>query len=125
LGNSGSLTIGGGRISADTILKLYAVGTGGSVNFISDVTLTGNSMKIIAGSTVTVQNNVVVQIGSAGGTKADVYVPDINHANYSNFNGGNNSTSGKFIIEGTQASPTNGANTIFGAPPAFGPPGSP
>jgi hypothetical protein len=125
LGNNGSLTIGGGRISADTILKLYAVGTNGSVNFVSDVTLAGSSMKIIAGSTVTVQNNVVVQIGSPAGTRADVYVPDINHANYSNFNGGNNSTTGKFIIEGTQASPVNGANTIFGAPPAFGAPGAP
>jgi hypothetical protein len=95
------------------------------VTFVSDVTLTGNSMKIIAGTTVTVQNNVTVQIGSAGGTRADVYVQDLNHANYSNFSGGNNSTSGRFIIEGTAGSPTNGANTIFGAPPAFGPPGGP
>ena len=123
LGNNGSLTIGGGRISADTILKLYAVGSNGSVNFVSNVTLTGNSLKIIAGNTVTVQNNVVVQVG--GGNRADVYVPDLNHANYSNFNGGNNSTNGVFIIEGTGSSPVNGANTIFGPPPAFGPPGGP
>ncbi|MEN3371225.1 MAG: hypothetical protein V7609_3368 [Verrucomicrobiota bacterium] len=132
LGNNGTLTIGGGRISADTILRLYATGANGSVIFVSDVTLNINSTNLvnkitIAGNSVTVQNNVTVSIGSpAGATRpAEVYVPDITKANYSNFNGGNNSTSGKFILEGTAASPVSGANTLFGAPPTFGPPGGP
>lgn len=123
LGNNGTLTIGGGRINADTILKLYAVGSNGSVVFISDVLLSGNSMKIIAGNSVTVNNNVVVSVANQ---PAEVYVLDPSKANYSNFNGGNNSTSGMFIIDGTAGSPVSGANTHLGvAPPAFGPPGGP
>jgi hypothetical protein len=122
LGNNGSLTIGGGVISADTILKLYAVGTNGAVNFISNVTLNGNSMKIIAGNSVTVNNNVIVTIG--GGKAADVYVLDPTKANYSNASGGNNSTNGIFTLNG--GSPGDGAITHLGvAPPAFGPPGGP
>jgi hypothetical protein len=121
LSSNGTLSIGGGRINADTLLQLYATGSNGSVTFISNVLLTGNSMKIIAGNTVTVNPNVVVEIG--GGTRADVYVPAFNNANYSNFNGGNNSTNGVFILEGTSASPVNGANTNIGvAPPPFAPP---
>jgi cell division septation protein DedD len=123
LGSSGTLSIGGGRINADTILKLYAVGSNGSVVFVSDVLLSGNSMKIIAGNSVTVNNNVVVSVANQ---PADVYVLDPSKANYSNFNGGNNSTTGIFIIDGTAGSPVSGANTHLGvAPPAFGPPGSP
>jgi hypothetical protein len=132
LGNNGTLTIGGGRISADTILRLYATGANGSVIFVSDVTLNINSTNLvnkitIAGNSVTVRDNVVVSIGSPTGAtrSAEVYVPDITKANYSNFNGGNNSTSGKFILEGTAASPVSGANTFFVAPPTFGPPGGP
>ena len=114
LGANGTLTIGGGRINADTLLQLYATGSNGSVVFVSDVLLDGNSMKLIAGNTVTVQNNVVVEVG---GPHADVYVADLNHANYSNFSGGNNTTSGRFIEKGSAGSPVNGANTHFGPPP--------
>jgi len=124
LGTNGTLTIGGGRINADTILKLYAVGSNGSVTFVSNVLLSGNSMKIIAGNSVTVNSNVIVAVG--GGQPAEVYVLDPTKANYSRFNGGNNSTNGVFIIDGTQASPVSGANTHLGvAPPPFGPPGGP
>jgi hypothetical protein len=124
LGDNGVLTIGGGVINANMVLKLYAIGPTGSVVFISDVLLTGNSMKIIAGNSVTVNNNVTVSVG--GAAPADVYVLDPTKANYSNFNGGNNSTNGRFIIQGTEASPVSGANTHLGiAPPAFGPPGGP
>ena len=109
-------------ISADTILKLYAVGSNGSVNFISNVTLSGNSMKIIAGNSVTVNNNVIVTVG--GGKPADVYVLNPKLANYSNFNGGNNSTTGLFLLQGA-LSPTSGAVTHLGvAPPARGEPRS-
>ncbi len=124
LGDNGVLTIGGGVISADTVLKLYAVGANGAVNFVSNVTLNGNSVKTIAGNTVTVQNNVIVTIG--GGKPADVYVLDPRGANYSNFNGGNNSTTGMFILSGGGPAPASGASTHLGvAPPAFGPPGGP
>lgn len=125
LGNNGVLNIGGGTISADTTLRLYSPGANGSVNFISNVTLGGNSVKTIAGNSVTVFNNVVVTIG--GGKPADVYVLDRTQANYAGFNGGNNSTNGMFIIEGTAGpSATSGAVTHLGvAPPDFGPPGGP
>jgi hypothetical protein len=132
LGDSGSLTIGGGRIDANTVLKLYATGANGSLIFVSNVVLNLNSTNmldriIIAGNSVTVNNNVVVAIGSPAGLSrtADVYVPNLAAANYSNFNGGNNTTSGMFIIDGTQGSPVSGVKTNFGAPPAFGPPGGP
>ena len=123
LGNNGVLNIGGGTISADTTLKLYAAGSNGSVNFISNVTLSGNSAKIIAGNSVTVNGNVIVTIG--GGRAADVYVLDPTKANYSASNGGNGSTNGIFVLF-VGGSPTSGAVTHLGvAPPAFGPPGGP
>jgi hypothetical protein len=134
LGANGSLTIGGGRIDANTVLKLYATGANGSLIFVSNVVLNLNSTNaldriIIAGNSVTVNNNVVVAIGSPAGLSrtADIYVPNLAGANYSNSNGGNNTTTGMFIIDGTQGpSPTSGAVTHIGvAPPAFGPPGGP
>jgi hypothetical protein len=128
LGDNGVLTIGGGIINANSVLKLYAIGPNGSVVFVSNVLLSGNSMKIIAGNSVTVNNGVVVSVGPGGAAAkpAEVYVLDPTKANYSNFNGGNNSTSGIFIIEGTGGSPVSGANTNLGmAPPAFGDPGGP
>jgi hypothetical protein len=126
-GNNGVLTIGGGRINADTLLQLYATGSNGSVVFVSDVFLSGNGRKIIAGSSVTVLNNVVVTVGPAAPARpAEIYVPNLAGANYSNFNGGNNSTTGRFILEGTAGSPVSGANTFPGvAPPAFGPSSDP
>ena len=62
-------------------------------------------MKIIAGNSVTVNNNVVVSVANQ---PAEVYVLDATKANYSNFNGGNNSTNGMFIIDGTQDRPSPG-----------------
>ena len=44
-GANGVLNIGGGTLSADTTLKLYAPGSNGQLNFISNVTLGGNSAK--------------------------------------------------------------------------------
>jgi hypothetical protein len=123
LGNNGVLNIGGGTISADSVLKLYAIGTNGQVNFISNVTLGGNSVKTIAGNSVTVFNNVVVTIG--GGKPADVYVLDPAKANYSGLNGGNGTTNGLFLLPGG-GSPISGAVTHLGvAPPALGAPGGP
>jgi hypothetical protein len=122
LGDNGVLTIGGGVINANTVLRLYAVGSNGSVVFVSNVLLSGNSMKIIAGNAVTVNPNVIVTVG--GGNPADVYVLDPTKANYSDFNGGNNTTNGRFIIQGSENSPVSGATTHLGmAPPPFDPPG--
>jgi hypothetical protein len=94
LGTNGVLNIGGGTLSADTTLKLYANSSNGTVNFIANVTLTGASSKIIAGDTVKVFDSVVVRIGMS---PADIYT---NHAHYSSSNGGDGTTTGIFIPSG-------------------------
>jgi hypothetical protein len=120
-GANGVLNIGGGTLSADTTLKLYAPGSSGQLNFFSNVTLDGNSKKILAANSVTIFNNVVVTIG--GKAPADVYT---NNANYTGF-GGNGSTTGTFAGAGanrprplseappfdpvTPGNPTNGKRT--------------
>jgi len=111
LGNNGTLNIGGGTLSADTTLKLYATGSNGSVNFIADVTLDGASQKIIAGNSVTIFNNVTVTI--QGQNPASVFT---NHANYTGF-GGNGSRTGTFAGTGAH-NPQALANA-----PLLGPPG--
>jgi hypothetical protein len=93
-GTNGALNIGGGTLSADTTLKLYAPGSNGELNFISNVTLDGNSKKILAANSVTIFDNVVVTIG--GKAPADVYT---NNPNYTGF-GGNGSTTGTFAGAG-------------------------
>ena len=95
-GANGVLNIGGGTLSADTTLKLYAPGSNGQLNFISNVTLGGNSAKILAANSITIFNNVVVTIG--GSKPADVYTGftgEVPNANYTGF-GGNGSTTGTF-----------------------------
>src|SRR5207302_11194603 len=89
-GTNGTLNIGGGSISADTMLKLYAPSSNGTINFTADVTLGGASTKIIAGDTVNIFNGVVVTVG--GNHPASVFT---NNANYSGF-GGNGSRTGTF-----------------------------
>jgi hypothetical protein len=114
-GTNGALNIGGGTLSADTTLKLYAPGSNGQLNFISNVTLGGNAAKILAANSVTIFDNVVVTIG--GKAAADVYT---NHANYSGF-GGNGSTTGTFAGAGA-----NRPQPLSKAPPFDAPsPGSP
>jgi len=75
----------------------------------SNVTLGGNSLKILAANSVTIFNNVVVTIG--GKAPADVYT---NHANYTGF-GGNGTTTGTFAGAGA-----NKPQPLSSAPP-FGP----
>ncbi|HYR59519.1 MAG TPA: hypothetical protein VEO95_12850, partial [Chthoniobacteraceae bacterium] len=99
LGDNGALRIGGGMISADSTLKLYADGSNGTVEFVDDVSLNGNSAKTIAGNTVTIDNGKVVTIG--GNSAASVFT---NNANYSG-SGGNNSTSGTFAGKGANTQP--------------------
>jgi len=94
-GANGVLSIGGGTLSADSTLKLYAPGSNGQLNFVSNVTLGGNAAKILAANSVTIFNNVVVTIG--GKAPADVYT---NNANYSEKWGGNGTTTGTFAGAG-------------------------
>lgn len=93
-GANGVLNIGGGTLSADTMLKLYAPGSNGALNFISNVTLGGNSAKILAANSITIFDGIVVTIG--GKSPADVYT---NNANYTGF-GGNGTTTGTFAGAG-------------------------
>src|SRR5437588_8411469 len=109
-GANGVLNVGGGMLSADTELKLYAPGSNGQLNFVSNVTLGGNSLKILAANSVTIFNNIVVTIG--GPNPADVYT---NNANYTGF-GGNGTTTGTFAGAGA-----NDPQPLANAPP-FGTP---
>jgi hypothetical protein len=93
-GANGALNIGGGTLSADSQLKLYAPGSNGQINFVSNVTLGGNAAKILAANSVTIFNNVVVTI--TGPAPVDVYT---NHANYTGY-GGNETTTGTFAGQG-------------------------
>src|SRR5206468_9920921 len=96
-GTNGVLNIGGGMLSADETLKLYAPGSNGELNFVSNVTLGGNSAKILAANSVTIFDNVVVTIG--GELPAAVYT---NNANYSEEWGGNGSYTGTFAGAGAK-----------------------
>ena len=80
LGNSGVLTINGGIINANTMLKLYAGGSNGLINFVANVSLNGNSTKIISANTVTIQPTVVVTIN--GPSAAQVYTNNPNYTGY-------------------------------------------
>jgi hypothetical protein len=102
LGSNGTLTIGGGTISADTAIKLYAGGSNGTVNFTDDVTLNGASAKTISGNTVNILDGKTVTIN--GATPANVFT---NHPNYTGF-GGNGSTSGTFGGQGAVTHPLAG-----------------
>ena len=89
------LQIGGGSLSADTTLQLYAPNGNGQVVFIGNVSLNGNSTKSIAGDSVTINNGVLVTVN---GPKASVYVNSLKNvpkANYTGF-GGNGNTTGTF-----------------------------
>jgi hypothetical protein len=91
-GSSGTLRIGGGIISANTLLHLYAP-NGGIIDFVSNVTLNSSATAaVIAANTVMIENGVVVTI--AASTSANVYT---NVPNYSASSGGNNKTSGTFV----------------------------
>ena len=111
-GTNGTLTIGGGAISANTLLKLYAPGSNGTIDFVANVTLSNQSSAVlIAANKVTIFNGVVVTIG--GGTSpASVFT---NIANYTG-SGGNGSTTGMFGGNGATTSPLSSAPPFGGAP---------
>jgi hypothetical protein len=99
LGADGQLIISSGSLSADTLLKLYAPGTAGLIEFAQNVALNGNSMKIIAADTVRIDTNVVVTIN--GNTAASVFA---NNPIYTGF-GGNGMTNGTFAGKGATTAP--------------------
>ena len=116
LGSNGVLRIGGGSLTADTTLQLYAPNGNGQVVFIGNVSLNGNSTKSIAGDSVTINNGVLVTVN---GPKASVYVNSQNNvpkANYSGF-GGNGKTSGTFGGSGANAPQPLGNAPALGLPP--------
>jgi FecR protein len=111
-GANGSLRIGGGSISANTLLHLYAPGSNGIVDFVSNVTLrNAGGAVVIAGNTVTVETGFIVTI--AGSTPANVYA---NIPNYTG-SGGNGSTRGVFGGAGATTQPLSQA-PLFDNPPA-------
>lgn len=90
LGANGALSIGGGQISADTTLKLFAGAANGHIIFTDNVNLGGaTAQKIISANTVTIQNGKVVNVQ---GNPASVYT---NTPNYTG-SGGNGRTTGRF-----------------------------
>jgi hypothetical protein len=109
-GTNGTLNIGGGLLSADTMLKLYAPSSNGTINFSADVTLGGASTKIIAGDTVNIFNGITVTIG--GVNPASVFT---NNANYTG-SGGNGSTTGIFGGAGATTQPLSQAPAFGSAP---------
>jgi hypothetical protein len=92
LGANGALNIGAGNVlNADTILKLYATGSSGTINFLSNVTLSSPT-SILAANTINITKGVVVMINSA--QQAFVFT---NNPNYFGFGGtGTAATSGTF-----------------------------
>jgi hypothetical protein len=115
-GNNGTLTIGGGAISANTLLKLYAPGSNGTLNFVANVTLSSGTAANLAANTITIQPSVLVTIRGADGLPANVYT---NNPNYSGF-GGTNPANGTFGGNGASS-----PQPLASAPPFSDPPTSP
>jgi hypothetical protein len=103
LGKDGQLNIGGGSMSADKAIDIYAGGSAGQVNFNDNVTLSGSSVKTIAGQTVTIANDKTVTVQGNG--PARVFT---NNPNYTG-HGGNGSTSGRFGGQGATTQPFSAA----------------
>ncbi len=107
LGASGTLNVGQGTLSADSILKLYAPGSNGQLNFIANVTLSSGTAATLAAKTININQNVVVTIN---GATADVYT---DAPNYSATSGGNGTTNGAFAGTGGAGTP----QPLASAPP--------
>jgi hypothetical protein len=107
-GSNGTLIVGGGNLSANTELKLYAPGSNGKIEFNANVSLNGGSTAaIIAANTVTIDNGVTVTIG--GSIAAQVY------ANNRNYVGGGTGSSSTGTFDGAGV-----VNNSFGGQPTFG-----
>jgi hypothetical protein len=94
LGTNGALNIGAGNVlNADTLIELYAGGSNGTLNFLSNVTLT-SPRNILAANTINITQGVIVTINTVGAAPADVFT---NNPNYFGFGGtGTPATSGTF-----------------------------
>jgi hypothetical protein len=99
-GTDSRLTITGGSIHADTLLKLYASGSNGTVYFGSDITLSGAGAKHIAGKTVEISSGKTVTIG--GNNPASVYTDNPKYTG-----SGGNGNGGQFGGAGAQTKPFN------------------
>jgi hypothetical protein len=127
LGTNGTLTIGGGAISANTLLKLYAPGSNGTLNFVANVTLSSGTAANLAANTITIQPSVVVKIAGNGGP-ANIFTSNPNY----NFTPGpgytgppGNPSNGKFGGNGA-LDPQPLANApLFGDPPTSSSSGAP
>jgi hypothetical protein len=116
LGNSGTLTIGAGNsLTADTILKLYAGGSNGTINFNSNVTL-NSPTNILAANTINIAAGVVVFVNSPVG--AQVFTTNANYFNYGG--SGTAATSGTFGGAGAQ-----NPQALINRPPLGAPGGGP
>ena len=112
LGAQGTLNIGPGNVlGADTILKLYAPGSNGTLNFFSDVTLSSPT-NILAANTINISQGVVVTINSA--QRADVYTTNANYFGW----GGSGSPANSGTFGGIGA---NDPKPLAQAPPLGGP----
>jgi hypothetical protein len=103
LGDNGQLNIGGGSISADTLISLYAGGSNGTVNFTDNISLNGTSVKNIAGNTVRIAGGKVVTVN--GNAPANVFT---NNPNYTG-SGGNGTSTGTFAGQGATTQPLSAA----------------
>ncbi len=100
LGRDGTLTIGGGLISAGTLLRLYAGGSNGSILFNTNVTLDSEATAtVIAAKMVKIANGVIVTIN--GPDPANIFTDLANYAG----SGGNGSTTGMFGGSGANTFP--------------------
>ncbi|MEY2544665.1 MAG: hypothetical protein QOE81_2126 [Verrucomicrobiota bacterium] len=117
LGTNGVLNIGTANVlGADTILKLYAPGSNGTLNFLSNVTIT-SPINIFAAHMITISPGVVVTINSVN--KAQVYtdIPDYNFVPQPGYNGpAPNPANGIFAGAGA-----NDPRPLANAPPLGGP----
>ena len=112
-GANGTLRIGGGSISANTLLHLYAPGSNGLVDFVANTTLNSSgTAAVIAANTVTIENGVVVTIG--GSTPANVYANRFRIT--AGAPRGNNSTSGTFAGAGDITQPFGGRHHLIAQP---------
>jgi hypothetical protein len=100
LGANGQLNIGNSTLSADRLIRLYAPGSNGQLNFIANTTLSSGSRIDLAGSTVTIQPSVAVLVIGNGGP-ANVYT---NNPNYNTgIPGVGNPANGSFTGNGANA----------------------
>jgi hypothetical protein len=117
LGTNGVLNIGTANVlGADTTLKLYATGSNGTLNFLSNVTLT-SPINILAAHMITISPGVVVTINSVN--KAQVYtdIPDYNFVPQPGYSGPPpNPANGIFAGAGA-----NDPRPLANAPPLGGP----